>query len=454
MAETINLSEKSKDCEKTNRPGNSNQKLQERDASTGRKLLIMAACLFLHIIAGGIATSLGVIYVDLIRVFNAPHSQAALVQSLFEGTLVAGGVVFTSVLQKYGNGIPVMISSMLAGIAFFASSFAPNVPTLIVLIGVIAGISLSINFLSAYIMTGWTFQENTKTVLAILTMGWITGQISFPYISEYLVNEFSWNGSLVILSGLLFNCIPCGLLFYTSKHYFFMETPAKTTFREALTGCVKDYIFVIYLTAFFLYLFMALVEMWFIADLAIVKGFDRSVGTFLLSLIGIAGSAGRISGILFLHMFKIQALVHFSYSIMMYGVAHYLVGYFDQLPGLIFAMGLRGFFTGISGAVIPGTMIEVHGIEKFPQTVALCNLIGGVSQTVGGLLGGATVDLTGGYDFIFTFAAVDFFVCSILILIVWILKKRQTHLAPLVGNHYKTDEETANEKSPIISKQG
>ena len=414
----------------------------------------MVACLFLHIVAGGLAIALGVIYVDLIRVFNAPHAQAALVQSLFIGTMVAGGVIFTSVLQKYGTGIPVLFSTCIASAAIFASSYAPNVPTLIALIGVIAGVSLSINFLAAYVTLGWTFQENTKTALGILTLGWTTGQVSFPYISEYLVNEFNWNGSLVILSALVFNCLPCGVLFHTSRRHFLIKKPLETSLKETLTGCVKDYIFILYLVAFFLYLFMAPVEMWFIVDLAIVKGFDRSIGSFLLSLIGIASSFGRISGILFLRIFKVKALFHFSYSVLMYGTAHYLVGYFTDFSGLTFAVILRGFFTGISGAMSPGTMIEVRGLERYPQTVALCNLIGGISQTLGGLLGGATVDMTGGYDFIFTFAAGAFFVCSVLMLTVWILKKRQIRHNRLIAYRYKTDEETENETSPLIAKQG
>ena len=138
-----------------------NQKQQPREATGGRKVFILVACLLLHFIAGGIAVSLGVIYVDLIRVFEAPHSQAALVQSIFMGTMIAGGVIFTGVLQKYGTGLPGIIASFIAALAFLGSSFAPNVPTLIALIGVIGGLSMGVNYLSAFITVGWTFRENS-----------------------------------------------------------------------------------------------------------------------------------------------------------------------------------------------------------------------------------------------------------------------------------------------------
>ena len=424
-----------------------------REASTGRKVLIMAACLYLHIIASGLAVSLGVVYVDLIRVFDASHSQAALVQSIFIGTTLGGGVIFTSVLQRFGPAMPVMIASLISGLAFFASSFATNVPILIALIGIIGGTAMCVNFLAAYVVVGWTFQENKKFVLGILTFGWTTGQISFPYLAGYLLDELSWNGSFVILSGLIFNCIPCGLLLYISRHFILVRKLPATKFRDTVSICLTDYTFVLYLTHYAFFMFMAPVEIWFLVDMAVLKGFARSTGTFLLSLIGIFAFVGRVFGTVILRLFQqTDALIHNAYSVVLWGVAHYLVGYFDVLWGLILAMVLRGVFNGISGAATPGSQIEVRGIEMFPQTVAICNFLGGVSQILGGLLGGATVDLTGGYELIFTLAAFVFFLCGILLTTTVILRKRQKRLA--TSNAivpFNAEEENDIETKPLIT---
>ena len=420
-------------------------KKHQREATLMRKILIMAACVYLQLTAGGIATALGVIYVDLIRVFDAPHTQAALVQSLFIGTTVSGGVFFTKVLQRYGTGAPVMTASFTAGIAFLASAFAPSVPTLIVLIGIVAGLSLCVVFLSTYITISWMFQRNTKFFLAILSTGWTVGHMVFPYLSDFLVNQFRWNGSLIILSGVIFNCIPCGLLFYTSRIYFCINKSSNMTLRETVTTGMKDYVFILYLLAFFFFMGMAPVEMWFLVDVTIMKGFDRSVGTFLLSLVGITSLVGRITGAIFLRLFRIRALVHLSYSVLLWGVAHYLIGYFNELWGLVFAVTLRGIMTGVSGAVYPGSQIEIRDIERFPQTVAICNMMGGVAQALGGLLGGATVDMTGGYDLIFTLAALIFLVSTAMYMIVWfILRKREKKEMTFTATVYHTEK--ADEK--------
>lgn len=431
-------------------------KKQPREATTGRKVFIMLACLFLHFTASGLISALGVIYVELIRYFEAPHSEAALVQSLFMGMTIGGGVIFSAAIQKYGTGILVMISASTACLAYVASSFAPNVPTLIALIGVIAGAAMSIPFLSAFITVGWSFKGNRKTVLAVLTLGSTAGQMSFPYIAQFLVDNFRWNGSLLLLSGIILNCVPCGLLLHMSRHVFDKGTSSSTKLLNTVTGCLKDCLFLLFLGTVFLFSGYAPIEMWFIVDLTVLKGLERSFGTSLLSLLGVFGFIGRIIGAVFLRSFKhVDAMVHFSYSLILWGVGHYLVGNLDTFWGLLLAVIVRGVFAGEAVAVMPGSMIEMRGIELYPQTVALCNLMGGTAQIIGGLLSGVTVDITGGYDFIFTVSAVLFLVCGVFILAIWFLKKRQrkNDSVDMTGNK-TTKEEIQVEKEPLIAKYG
>ena len=440
--ETTKLIEKNRDIATKRHSGK--QKEYPREATRGRKAFIMAACLFLSFIVGGIAVALGVIYVDLIRVLDAPHSQAALVQSVFMGTMIGGGVIFTNVLQKFGTGLPIIIASLIGGVALLASSFAPNVPTLIALVGVIGGLSMCIVYLSIYVTVGWTFAENRKTALALLTIGWTIGQMVFPYIAELLVEYLNWNGSFVILSGLILNCLPCGLLIHKSKRFFLIsESPAKSL-KETVYGCIKDYLFVIFVFSYFLFFGLAPIEMWFIADLVVVRGFDRNIGGILLSVLGICGLIGRvIAAILLRTLKKIDALVHAFYSVILWGVGHFLVGYFRDLVGLVLSIILRGIAAGVAIGVMPGSQIELRGVDLYPKTAAICNLTGGIAQILGGLLGGYTVDLTGGYELIFTIGAVVFFVCGVMIIAVWALHRKQKNSA---------NADTENDKAPLLSK--
>ena len=441
----INANEKTKLISKVEK--------KPRVASTGRKVFIMLACLYLQFTAAGLISALGVIYVDLIRVFDAPHSEAALVQSLFMGMAIGSGFIFSVVIQKYGTGIPVMIASCIAALAYIVSFFAPNVPTLIATIGVISGGAMGVNYLTPFITVGWSFQGNRKTVLAILTLGSTAGQMVFPYISQSLVENVRWNGSLLILSGFILNCIPCGLFMHTCRPFFHKGTSKSTKLLDTVKGCVTNYQFVLYLVTVWLFSGLAPVEMWFIVDLTILKGLDRTFGTTLLSLLGVFGFIGRLSGAVFLRVFQqVDAMVHLSYGFILWGVGHYLVQYFNQTWSLILAVLVRGLSAGLTIAMLPGTMLEMRGIERYPQTVALGNLMGGSAQIIGGLLGGVTVDITGGYEFIFTLAAVVFLVCGILTIMTWFLKRRQKKRDPEVTTYHKPTEEIQAQREPLIAK--
>ena len=426
-----------------------------REVALCRKLVIMVACLFLHMTASGAISMLGVVYVDIIRVFDSPRSQAALIQSVNTGMTIGGGVLFTSVIQKYGTGVSVMVASAVAGLSYITSSFAQNVPTLIALIGVVAGSAMSVNFLSAFITIGRTFPSSTKTALAFLMLGSTGGQISFPYISQFLVNYFYWDGSLVILGAFILNSIPCGLIIYSSAQYFHQNTTARPNLCETICDCVKDYLFMTFLVVGFLFAALAPLEMWFIVDLTVLKGFEITIGTTLLSLLGVFGFFGRVCGALFLKIFKnTDSLIHASYSYVLFGVARYLISYFNQFWGMLLAVVLRGLSAGIIIAVMPGNQIELRGIEKYPQTVAIGNLVGGCSQILGGLLGGATVDITGGYDFVFTLGAIMLEVCAALTIIVWLLRRRKLRkIASSTSEYTITDEDTSSDKDRLISKQ-
>ena len=59
--------------------------------SKGRKCAVLLSCWLLHLLASGYAYSMGVIFVELVRDFEAARTQTALVQSIFTALMTGGG---------------------------------------------------------------------------------------------------------------------------------------------------------------------------------------------------------------------------------------------------------------------------------------------------------------------------------------------------------------------------
>lgn len=185
-------------------------------------------------------------------------------------------------------------------------------------------------------------------------------------------------------------------------------------------------------------------------DVAVVRGFNRDTGAVLLSLLGITSLIGWINAILLLNTFKtIESMFHAVYTVMLWGAANFLVGYFHELWGITLGMILKGLATGITTFVLPGSQLQLQEIERYPQTVAICNLAGSL---VRGLFEGVTVEMTGAYEFIFTLAALMSFVCKILMAIVWLLTKSRKQMeASAVIECNQVKEENLTDRKPLLS---
>lgn len=329
-----------------------------------------------------------------------------------------------------------MVASTIRFISMTCASLAPNVATVIVLMGVISGLCASVNALSSYSLVSWFFVNNRKSALSAMTVGSSVGQAIIPYIASAFIKEYYWNGCVVLLSAMcVFNCLPCGLLLYMSRDYYRKPVVSTTkTPESSLRNIVTDRAFMLYLFTLCLTLLLGSVEIWFVADLAVMKGFGIDAGAVLLSINGILGLVSKIWTTI---MFKIfpntRAGTHMSYAYIFWGISHIAVVISPVYWVMVLSMVLRGCFSGILFACVPSLRLELRGADLFQQTMAISNLVSGISNVLGGTFGGFITDVTGSYNLIFYIAAISCVVCFLSMLIINALLKwrRKT-------KHYET----------------
>ncbi|XP_053392390.1 monocarboxylate transporter 3-like [Mercenaria mercenaria] len=417
------LSKESTDSERVDRNGG------KMLAPRSRAVIVMAACLYINLSCFGMVPALGVVYVELISALQCLRSEAALVQGLCMGLSLGGGILFTTIVTKYDTGACVMAASVVAGVAMACGSLARDIGTVIALVGVVMGTFTSVNVLSTSIVINWTFTDNRKFALGILTIGATIGQTAMPYIADALIEAYSWNGCLFILSAITYlNCIPCGLIIHYSKRYFQKgsETGGAKGDTTSVVSFLTDSAFMVYIVASFIFITFGPVEQWFVVDVAVLKGFGVQSGATLLSLNGIFGFAGRIISTVILKFYpKTRPELHICYGFLLWAVAHFGVIASPVYWGMFLAMILRGLTTSIVIVFLPSLQLELRGPESFPRTVAISYMIMGVGDVIGGYLGGYSVDVTGSYNLIFYIATVGSVYCGISMLIIFVIFKRR-----------------------------
>ncbi|KAL4237504.1 hypothetical protein ACF0H5_002219 [Mactra antiquata] len=381
-------------------------KVTRLEPSIRRQTVMLLACAYLHFTSLGFASVLGVAYVELLRHFQCNRSEAAVVQSIFSGLVNIGGIIFSRVVTKHGIGIPVMIASLIGSASMFFSTFSINIYMVISLVGVVCGLSMSINYLSGFVAVGWTFFSSRRAALSFLTMATAVGQAFLPNVADALISEYSWTGLFIISAGIMLNGIPCGLVLHLSKTYFYKEQPSTSSDAKVCQFQSKlDVAFILLVILCTIFSGTAAVESWFIVDLSVLRGFSRQAGTLLLSLVGAFGLGGRLIGTIILKLYpNIRIAVPMTIACIGLGAAHMVVILFTNYYGMMVGVVMRGLSIGLVKASIQPMQLELRGLEAFPQTVALCNVLTGCGLALCGYILGSIADWTGGYELPFYIA--------------------------------------------------
>lgn len=64
----------------------------------------------------------------------------------------------------------------------------------------------------ASVMVGYYFERRRGIAAGIATSGAGFGMLVLSPLAAFLVDEYSWKGTLIILAGVSLNCIACGAL--------------------------------------------------------------------------------------------------------------------------------------------------------------------------------------------------------------------------------------------------
>lgn len=123
------------------------------------------------------------------------------------------GPLSSSLVNKYGCRPVTIGGAILGSTCLIISCFARNVNFLIITIGIGAGIGFGLIYLPAIVSVTTYFEKKRSLATGIAVCGSGFGTFIFAPIITYLLREFGWRGSILIISGIVLECIIFGSLF-------------------------------------------------------------------------------------------------------------------------------------------------------------------------------------------------------------------------------------------------
>ncbi|XP_033228377.1 monocarboxylate transporter 9 [Belonocnema kinseyi] len=175
--------------------------------------VVVFGSFMIHIVTDGVTYSFGVLFEKLINYFDEGTGATAWIVSILVGVTLCSGPIASVFVDKYGCRPVTIAGAMLASICFLLSMWAQNIITLCFTIGIGAGFGFGLIYLPAIVSVTCYFEKYRSLATGIAVCGSGLGTLVFTPLLEYLVTSYGWRGSMIIIGGIVLNCIFFGILF-------------------------------------------------------------------------------------------------------------------------------------------------------------------------------------------------------------------------------------------------
>lgn len=172
---------------------------------------VVLASFIISFIADGVSLSFGVIYVELIEYFNESKSKTAWVGSLFFAIPLLSGPIASALADNFGCRKMTIAGAIFASAGFFFGQFSTRIEHLFIAFS-FAGFGLSLVYVTSMVSVAYWFDKRRSLANGLASCGTGFGTFLFAPLIIYLLREYKWRGTLLVLSAVHLNIICCGFL--------------------------------------------------------------------------------------------------------------------------------------------------------------------------------------------------------------------------------------------------
>ena len=220
-----------------------------------------------------------------------------------------------------------------------------------------------------------------------LISGHNLGLVIFPFFIDYLVQKYTWRGTLLVIGGLTYNMCTLSLLFQPfkkSKHS-----------RKDLTKKVAFDFSILRKISFLCFCFSNIlvnistgIYLLHLPSYAKTIGFTPSDIGIVLTIYGVSNVVGKIFYSFIGQLPTVDVTMTYTVSLTATGVCISLAPVFLTRVGMMLLPGLVGFFYCVTGALLAAVIFRLVGNNRFAEGVGLAMPFKASGSLLGGPLAG------------------------------------------------------------------
>lgn len=174
--------------------------------------VVVFSTLLLCMIANGVTFSFGLLYVEFLKEFEASNSATSWIGSLFIAVPLLSGPIMSSLVDKFGCRSMTVLGGIISASGFILSSKCDSLNLMYLTFGMLAGIGLGLIYVTVIVSVAFWFDKKRTLAVGIGSSGIGIGTFIFSPLTTYLIMEFGWRGTTLILGGCFLNMCVCGTL--------------------------------------------------------------------------------------------------------------------------------------------------------------------------------------------------------------------------------------------------
>lgn len=174
--------------------------------------MVVLASLVISMVADGVSFSFGLLYIEFLREFGASKSKTAWIGSLFMAVPLLSGPIMSALVDRYGCRNMTIAGGLISGLGFILSSFSNTIELMYLTFGVTTGLGLGLCYVTAVVSIAYWFEKKRTLAVGLGACGTGIGTFVYAPMTTYLIKEYGWRGTCLLLAGTFFNMIVSGTI--------------------------------------------------------------------------------------------------------------------------------------------------------------------------------------------------------------------------------------------------
>ncbi|XP_035668080.1 monocarboxylate transporter 12-like [Branchiostoma floridae] len=293
-------------------------------------------------------------------------------------------------------------------------------------------------------MVGKYFHKGHATANGIAISGTGVSMFVLSPLSQFLIDEYRWNGALLIFAGITLNGCVCGALLRPlhlegagkveeAETENEEATDSSKTCEAVVLLCrrvvemfdvtlLKSRQFLVYSLSFFGLMLGYSMSFPHLVSHAQGLGVEKTQAAFLLSILGIVETVARPVNGWLSDRLPVRKLYYYMVGCVGLGICNVAIPHSRTYAALVACMVFYGISSGIFYPLIAVLAKKYSGVSRIGGGLGWAFVFKGVAFLLGPPIAGWLYDATGNYDMSF-YAAATFIFASVAVLLLLVPKK-------------------------------